>query len=87
MALVHLQKCDEAAVQLDDVQKFLRSKHSGDCTEEPWTCMRCAAEHSMRIAGAQLRALSEAGYAVVKNRKRNLTVWDSIMIGCGDWDR
>jgi len=42
-------------------------EHSGDCRQEPWTCLRCLVEGIYReaqaIAAVRLHALSEGGDA------------------------
>lgn len=37
----------------------INDEHSGDCTKQPWTCMRCDAEEAYRETDQILAALSE----------------------------
>lgn len=48
-----LEKCRE---QLSAITK----PHSGDCTKQPWTCLRCVAEESYGFADTILAMISAA---------------------------
>ena len=34
----------------DYIEKQLKREHSGDCTNQPWSCITCYAEHIVRKA-------------------------------------
>jgi hypothetical protein len=54
MAAVYLAR--EAAIEetnaLNIIRDYKAAQHSGDCTKEPWTCMRCQVDEAIEIARA-----------------------------------